>query len=277
MLIRIIKKMEKLIEKNQSIIYYSVHGQGMPILLLHGFGMDSSIWHFQIESLQEKYLFIVPDLPGFGKSKTNFDFDYSFDVISDILQAILLKESIPKFIFIGHSMGAYIGLDFLNKYPEKILGLGLFHSTVYIDSELKKEKRKKSIEFIKRNNSAAFLEMLIPSLFYQKTNHIADIEKLIHNTSVVKEEVLIGYYHAILNRDENSSLLRNENMPYLFVAGLHDEVIPLNEILQQCHLPKQTEINILQSSGHMGMMEEKEKSTEILDNYFKQIQNKQDE
>ena len=269
--------MEKIIEKNQSIIYYSVYGQGMPILLLHGFGIDSSIWHSQIESLKEKYLFIVPDLPGFGKSTINSDFDYSFDSISDILQSILLKESITKFIFIGHSMGGYIGLNFLNKYPEKILGLGLFHSTAYVDSELKKEKRIKSIEFIKRNNSAAFLEMLIPSLFYQKTNHIADIEKLIHNTSVVKEEVLIGYYHAMLNRDENSSLLMNENIAYLFVAGLHDEVIPLKEILQQCHLPKQANISILQSSGHMGMIEEKEKCSEILDNYFKQIQNKQDE
>ena len=81
----------------------------------------------------------------------------------------------------------------------------------------------------------------------------------------------------MLNRDENSSLLRNENIPYLFVAGLHDEVIPLKEILQQCHLPKQANISILQSSSHMGMMEEKEKCSEILDNYFKQIQNKQDE
>ena len=269
--------MEKFIEKNQSKIYYSVYGQGLPVLLLHGYGLDSSIWHSQIESLKEKYLFIVPDLPGFGKSKTNFDFDFSFDTISDILQAILLKESITKCIFIGHSMGGYIGLNFLKKHPENILGLGLFHSTAYIDSELKKEKRLKSIEFIKKNGAAPFLEILIPSLFNQKSNHIADIEKLIHKTSVVNEEVLIGYYHAMLNRDENLTLLMNENIPYLFVAGLNDELIPLKEMLQQCHLPKQAEIYILQSSGHMGMMEENEKTTELLDNYCKQIQNKQDE
>lgn len=167
--------------------------------------------------------------------------------------------------------------EFLKKYPGNILGLGLFHSTAYIDSELKKEKRFKSIEFIKKNGAAPFIEMLTPSLFNQKSNHITDIEKLIQNTSTVKEDVLIGYYHAMLNRDENLKLLINENMPYLFVAGLNDELIPLKEILQQCHLPKQAEIYILQSSGHMGMMEEKEKTTELLDNYFKQIQNKQDE
>lgn len=47
---------------------YTVYGKGTPVVLLHGYGEDSQIWHNQIEALAAHCLLIVPDLPGSGKS-----------------------------------------------------------------------------------------------------------------------------------------------------------------------------------------------------------------
>ena len=59
-------------------ISYRIYGQGKPLMLLHGFGENSSIWQKQADALKNNYLIITPDLPGSGKSafwqKENFQF-----------------------------------------------------------------------------------------------------------------------------------------------------------------------------------------------------------
>ena len=89
-----------------------------------------------------------------------------------------------KITIIGHSMGGYIALAFAEKYPDLLNGLGLFHSTAYADDEVKKETRRKGIEFIKNNGVELFLKSTTPNLFSNITKK--DQPKLLQN--------LIGEY-----------------------------------------------------------------------------------
>ncbi len=137
-------------------VAYQVEGKGTAVVLVHGFCEDSTIWEeFRAGLLEENYRLISIDLPGFGRSEVLPV--VNIEQMAEAVHAVLLKLNISKAVFIGHSMGGYAGLAFARLYPELLMGLGLFHSHPYADSEEKKENRRRSVAFIKRQGHALFV------------------------------------------------------------------------------------------------------------------------
>src|SRR5215210_649891 len=132
-----------------------------PVILVHGFGEDHSVWDQQARHLEKNCRLIVPDLPGSGKAKLG---DVSMEGMADHLKNILEEQSVSSCIMIGHSMGGYVTLAFAEKYPEMLAGFGLFHSSAYADSEEKKATRRKAIDFIRKNGTKEFLKTSVPNL-----------------------------------------------------------------------------------------------------------------
>jgi len=60
--------MQKFIFNNSTEIFYHKTGNGIPVILLHGFGEDSSIWEKSAAMLEKDCMLIMPDLPGSGHS-----------------------------------------------------------------------------------------------------------------------------------------------------------------------------------------------------------------
>ena len=144
---------------NGKKIFYNTEGSGKPVMLLHGFAEDGTIWNHQLKKLQEHFFVIVPDLPGSGFSELlegEIQMEDYADVVKTIINAELSKKKRQQFTLIGHSMGGYITLAFAQKFPNLLNAFGLFHSTAYADDDVKKEIRKKGIEFIKNNGAFFF-------------------------------------------------------------------------------------------------------------------------
>ena len=59
----------------------------------------------------------------------------------------------------------------------------------------------------------------------------------------------------------------------LFIAGEHDNAVPLNDILKQCHLPGKSYFHVLKKSGHMGMLEQPTDTAQILEEFLLEIEN----
>lgn len=241
---------------NGELVSYLVEGNGFPVLLLHGFGENSSIWKQQVAFLKNKYLVIVPDLPGSGNSAFNANIS-SIDDFADCINAIMKHEKLYKCVMLGHSMGGYITLSFAEKFPEKLQAFGLVHSTAFADSEEKKNIRLKAIAAIEEYGAFSFLKSTTPNLFGQifKRENAAAIELLIEEGKQFLGNTLKQYYAAMMNRTDKTSVLEKSEMPVLFVAGTEDVAAPLNDVLKQVHLPKIAYIHILENVGHMGMME----------------------
>ena len=54
-------------------LYYEDHGQGLPVLLSHGFGASTGMWRGQVEALQQSYRLIPWDMRGHGESESPDD------------------------------------------------------------------------------------------------------------------------------------------------------------------------------------------------------------
>jgi len=143
---------EKSFQYNESKICYRIIGQGKPVILLHGFGEDGTVWERQVTALQNNYRLIIPDIPGSGKSPlvANANIETYAEIIKDLVniersQVASQGGDLENVSLIGHSMGGYIALAFAEKYPQYLNSLCLFHSSAFADGEEKKATRKKPL------------------------------------------------------------------------------------------------------------------------------------
>lgn len=251
-------------------IVYNITGNGNPVILVHGFGEDHHIWDGMTDDLKNEFTFILPDLPGSGASAMTDDM--TIEGMAEVVHEIIHAEGINACPVIGHSMGGYITLALAEKYYNHVSAFGLFHSTAFADSDEKKTARRKSIEFIREHGSDAFLKTTIPNLFSQpsKENIPEKIDAFIQQQHF-SPEALIKYYQSMMARPGRTAVLANAQVPVLFVMGKYDMAAPLADCLQQCHLPGISHVHILQNAAHMGMMEEPEKSREILRSFLYSI------
>ena len=256
----------KIISKNISylgrILHYRMSGEGKSIILLHGFGENNEIWDEQLKYLSAYFKVITPDLPGSGESEPLAEDDFTIDELANSIHSIVQSEQIEDPLLLGHSMGGYVTLSYLKLFPNTVKAAGLVHSTSFSDSDTKRAARLKSISFIEKNGAAPFLKMIIPGLFH--SNHHPEIAKLTKNERAFTPQVLISYYKAIMNRANSSNLLSECKLPFLIIAGVHDQVLSYHESLQQSYLASQTWFHTLRSSAHMGMIEESDRVNKIL-------------
>jgi pimeloyl-ACP methyl ester carboxylesterase len=171
-------------------------------------------------------------------------------------------------------MGGYITLAFAEKYPELLTAFGLFHSSAFADSEEKKETRRKGIAFIKKAGAFEFLKTSTPNMYSPKTKEQAPalIEEHLASVRNFSAEALVLYYEAMMQRPDRTGVLRQSHVPVLFVMGRHDNAVPLEDALKQCHLPPLSYIHLLENSGHTGMKEEPETANQLLTGFVSMIE-----
>jgi pimeloyl-ACP methyl ester carboxylesterase len=267
---------EKNIQFQGQSIYYRIEGSGQPVMLVHGFSEDGTVWENQVAALNNQYQLIIPDLPGSGQSSNinpESTKSWSMEYFAECLLAILQEENIEKLTMIGHSMGGYITLAFAEKYPEKLQAFSLFHSSAFADSEEKIATRRKGIKFIRENGPQKFLEQSIPNLFSEETKKQRPelVQKILSRFTNFSAESLVSYYEAMILRPDRTSVLKNFSHPVQFIMGKFDSAVPLEQGLQQCHLPGLSYIHILDHSGHMGMWEESDLSNGFLQSFMSNV------
>lgn len=252
-----------------------MEGSGEPIVLLHGFGEDGSIWNNQVAHLRERYLVIVPDIPGSGDSSLLEGLSQAVTLgdYAVCIQALLLHEKITQCFVFGHSMGGYITLAFAELYPNLVKGFGLVHSTAYADNDEKKENRQRGIEAMEKYGAAAFLKNTIPNLFSSgfKKQHPEKVQELVDAGQRFTKEACQQYYTAMMNRPDRQPALKNSKVPVLLVAGTEDVAAPLQDVLEQASLPAVAYIQVLDGVGHMGMLEVPEKVNDYIDTFVQQV------
>lgn len=102
-------------------MFYSVKGEGEPLVLIHGGFSDHRIWDYQIDSLAVKYKVICYDQRGYGKSDLPIDIFSHLEDFKSLMDALELR----KITIIGSSAGGALAIDFALQYPEMVKSLVL--------------------------------------------------------------------------------------------------------------------------------------------------------
>jgi len=231
-------------------LFYEKHGSGMPMLLVHGFPLDHTIWHPVLPFLQSKYEVILPDLRGYGNSPT-CPLPFTITAMAEDLLLLLDKLQLPQILLVGQSMGGYIALEFARLFPQRLLGLALVASHPYPDSPSKKAQRMKTIESVQ--------QIGVPKTFVdfpQKLSHIPIIQDatrlIINDTDPV---TVIGSLQAMATRRDNSAVLHQTDFPTAVIVGRDDQFIS-DEIRNKLETEfTDTKFTAISGASHMLMME----------------------
>lgn len=251
-------------------------GEGIPVVLLHGFCERKEIWNHFIPALAKEAKVIAFDLPGFGKNKA-LDADISIDYVAELVEIFLKSIEVRQAIIVGHSLGGYVTLALADQFPQLFSGLCLFHSTAKADSEDKKATRDKTASFLSENGVEAFARNFAVSLFsphkHQKlASQIAEYKQMLAQTPV---ETAVAYTKAMRNRPERMNVLKEAEYPCLFIAGKDDQAVPYTDLVEQSKLPKaDSKLISLEHCAHMGMYEQEAQSKEAILDFIKQIKSK---
>ena len=100
-------------------VNYKIAGSGQPILILHGWGGTSESWAKVQELLSKKYLVVVPDLPGFGKTPSP-PAGWSLERYVDFIERFTQELDLGCIILLGHSFGGRMAILYAIKYPEEL-------------------------------------------------------------------------------------------------------------------------------------------------------------
>lgn len=227
------------------------------IVFIHGFPFNKSMWDNQMEALNENYRAIAYDIRGHGNTVTTKQADFSIDLFVEDLVSLLDTLKLNKVILCGLSMGGYIALSAVEKYPERFDGLVLCDTQCIADTPEAKEKRMKTIESIKKNGVENYADESIKNFFAAtsfstKQKEIVAIRKMIVDTT---EESLCNTLIALSKRKETCSKLENIKVPVLIMVGKEDKITPPAAALFMHEKIKDSTLSIIENAGHLTNME----------------------
>jgi 3-oxoadipate enol-lactonase len=150
-----------------AMLAYSERGEGLPIVLVHGFPLDSGVFENQLKELSGRFRVITPDLPGFGKSGRPTPF--SMESMADAVHDFLAKIGALPCVLGGLSMGGYVSLAFSRKYSADLRGLILIDTRAEGDTPEGKIGRNEMIELARTRGSNAVAEKMMPRMLDAQT------------------------------------------------------------------------------------------------------------
>ena len=253
-------------------VFIKTVGNGSPILLLHSYWGNHTLFSNLVEKLSQKNKVVLIDLPGHGKSgppRQDYTFDQFALVINELLYNLAISEKIS---IIGHSMGGYAALAFAAKYPEKISSLVLMHSPLRQADIQSIKQREREAKYLLKGKKDLLLQVTISSNFAPGNSEkmAKELGALNQSASEVSLEGALGAIHAINNRMDAIPMLQEASYTILIVVGKYDKVYPAEEQLSDAKQVPKAEVLLLNISGHLGFWEEEELVLEKLGEFLEE-------
>jgi 3-oxoadipate enol-lactonase len=232
-------------------------GQGPPVLWVHGFPLDHTMWTGQLEALDHLQQ-IAPDLRGFGASTGLIDQTLTMAQLADDLAELLTELQIRQPITMcGLSMGGYIALEFWNRHPDRLEKLVLCDTRANSDTAETAKGRQLAALTVLAEGNASLAETMVPRLFVKATaieqpETVENVRRVVLSTAPA---TVAAALRGMAVRTDFSSRLAKLEVPTLVVCGSDDVITPAKEMRRMAaSIPNATYVEI-PDAGHMAPLE----------------------
>jgi 3-oxoadipate enol-lactonase len=232
-------------------LFFEQFGHGNPIIFLHGYPLDHTIWLPLVPLMEKETRLILPDLRGHGQSPYPAG-TYSMQLMAMDILVLMDKLNIPQAVLAGHSMGGYVALSFARDYPERLAGLALVASHCFADSP---EQQKNRLETAHKVEQFCRVDFIAESMILNLTADPSlqeGLKKLMLNA---RPNGVAGVLRGMAKREGTCDVFRTLNKPVVFVAGEKDQLIPLQRSKEMATGLKKSWLEIIPNAGHMPMLE----------------------
>jgi pimeloyl-ACP methyl ester carboxylesterase len=256
---------------------YVDQGRGTPILLVHGFPLDHTMWEPQIGALSTRYRVIAPDLRGFGQSplgeadaKNGITMEQYADDLAHFLDALKITEPI---VYVGFSMGGYIGWQFVRKHGSRLRALVMCDTRAAADNDEGRAGRIKMADNVAEWGSGRVAEIMGPRLFSprtfeNRTDLIAAVRKVVERTPPA---AIAAAQRGMAARPDVTGMLRNITLPTLVVVGAEDVISTRDEMNSIAAAVPGAKFVEIPEAGHMTTIENPAAVNEAIVEFLKHI------
>jgi pimeloyl-ACP methyl ester carboxylesterase len=233
------------IQANGLNIYYEEHGQGEPLLLIHGGILTAGSWQPYLGAFAERYRVIMPDSRGHGRT-VNPAGSMSFALLADDMAALVRGLDLRKPLIFGYSDGGQVALEIGMRYPDlpRALVIGGAHleltegSRNWVRSILgDADSPDVDIEKFERENPD-FAAML-------RRDHGAETWK-----TLLKE--IKPMWNALLNYTPDN--FARVVAPTLVLLGDRDQFVPVEDGAQMYRLLPNAEFAVVPAADHEALI-----------------------
>ncbi len=252
-------------------------GAGTPVLLVHGFPLDHTMWNAQIEALADHCRVIASDLRGFGQSslgdadpKVGVSMERYADDLLEFLDALAIREPI---VLVGFSMGGYVAWQFVRKYPSRLRALVQCDTKAAADTNEARAVRLKMADQISEWGSARVAEMMGPKLlarrsFEVRPEVVAEVRRVVEGTSPA---AIACAQRGMASRPDMTGMLPSIRVPTLVLVGKEDAISPPAEMRAMADAIPNAQFVEIADAGHMTTMENPKAVNEALTSFLERI------
>lgn len=240
-----------------SLSYDDLGSGDVPLIFIHGFPFDKTMWHPQLRFLSEITRVIAYDIRGFGNSEKGLQ-KFSIDLFARDLVEFMDALQIKRAVICGLSMGGYIALNAYNRNPERFAAIILSDTQCIADSAQAKEGRQKTIELIKNNGIKEFTEGFLKKIFFPATLETQKemVEKIRSTILETSADSIMQTLAALAERDETCSILGKISVPALIICGDADVVTPPEQSQALQNGIPGSAIRMILNAGHVSNVEQ---------------------
>lgn len=241
-----------------------------PIIFIHGFPYDHTMWENQINILKEKYFCVAYDVRGLGESYVG-DGQYTMEAYVNDLFSIINELKLKGPILCGLSMGGYIALRSVERSMETFKGLILCDTKSEADDDTAKLKRAAGINQINTEGLIKFVEVFVTNCFAEETPKEQEKMFLLTLFKAYKHDPIgvKGALIAIMSRTETTSFLHKINIPTLVLCGSFDKLTPPTVMRAMSEKILRSEFAIIPRAGHMSPLENPECVNDLILGFLK--------
>jgi 3-oxoadipate enol-lactonase len=234
------------LDRGASRLYYETHGEGAPVVLLHGVGGNHASWFHQVVAWRERAQVITFDARGFGNSSDIEGLGRA--AFADDLEALFDHLGLERAALIAQSMGGGAAVPFTVRAPERVRALVLADTLVGLTLPDELSARMREIA--------------------ARTADLSQLERVLGPTFTHAQPAMSYLYTALASfNDTNVRTLRGEQpmtsldeldacgVPVLFVAGVEDVLFPPQEIEAAQRSMQHAEFIAIEDAGHSAYFE----------------------
>ncbi|MCA9771003.1 MAG: alpha/beta hydrolase [Myxococcales bacterium] len=257
-----------------TLIRYTVHGDGVPMVLCNGIGCSTLYFNYIVEYFQQTMQVITWDYKGHGKSGDPETYDHlTIADCADDLGRVLDGAGVDRAILAGHSMGVQVVFEAYRQFPERISGLipilGTFERP--FDTMLNSEIPRYIFPFAYLLGTTFPKPMkLLGELIYDSPLAAPVARFLALNPLLTPEHDMKAYFHHLASLDPKlfftlaldmqkhtaRDVLPKITVPTLILAGTKDDFTPAWKSEEMHRLIPGSEIMLIKTGSHVGLIEQ---------------------
>jgi 3-oxoadipate enol-lactonase len=253
-------------------IAYDETGAGTPVVLLHGYPFNRSMWADQIEVLSARHRVLAPDLRGHGESSTTPE--ATMEEMAKDVSELMEKVNISRAAVCGLSMGGYVALALYRMFPLRARALVLADTRPGADTEEARANREVQARKALDEGMAAIADAMLPKLLAPNTvaKNPAVVARVREMMVKTKPEGAAAALRGMAQRRDQTSFLSRVVAPALIICGSEDMITPLSESELMHKEIGGSRLKVIEGAGHVSNIEQPTKFNEALGKFLRDLE-----